>query len=61
MSNQKKSVAKVNIPRTVSDPFYRYQMPELLAKVEGKGNGIKTVLENMPDVAQALERPTACM
>jgi translation initiation factor 5 len=27
------------------------------AQVEGKGNGIKTVLVNMPDIAKALNRP----
>ncbi len=32
-------------------------MPRLQAKVEGKGNGIKTVLVNMVDVARALSRP----
>jgi len=32
-------------------------MPRLLAKVEGKGNGIKTVIVNMTDVAKALGRP----
>jgi translation initiation factor 5 len=32
-------------------------MPRLIAKVEGKGNGIKTVIDNMTDVAKALERP----
>jgi len=32
-------------------------MPLLLTKVEGKGNGIKTVIPNMSDVARALSRP----
>ncbi|MCL4122338.1 UNVERIFIED_CONTAM: hypothetical protein GTU68_041887, partial [Idotea baltica] len=46
-----------NVNRNVSDTFYRYKMPRLLAKVEGKGNGIKTVMVNMVDVAKALGRP----
>lgn len=32
-------------------------MPVLLTKIEGKGNGIKTVVPNMSDVARALSRP----
>lgn len=32
-------------------------MPTLLTKIEGKGNGIKTVVPNMSDVARALSRP----
>lgn len=32
-------------------------MPKLIAKVEGKGNGIKTVIVNMVDIAKALNRP----
>lgn len=32
-------------------------MPRLIAKVEGKGNGIKTVIVNMSDIAKALSRP----
>jgi len=47
----------LNVNRNVQDAFYRYKMPRLQAKVEGKGNGIKTVLVNMVDVARALARP----
>jgi translation initiation factor 5 len=35
-------------------------MPLLLTKIEGKGNGIKTVIPNMTDVSKALSRPPTC-
>ncbi len=41
----------------VKDSFYRYKMPRLQSKIEGKGNGIKTVIPNMSDIAKALARP----
>lgn len=47
----------LNVNREVEDSFYRYKMPRLLAKIEGKGNGIKTVIPNMMEVARALNRP----
>ncbi|KAH8120733.1 eukaryotic translation initiation factor 5 [Phellopilus nigrolimitatus] len=47
----------VNVRRDVDDKFYRYRMPLLHTKIEGKGNGIKTVVPNMSDVARALSRP----
>lgn len=47
----------VNVNRNVTDVFYRYKMPRLNAKVEGKGNGIKTVIVNMAEVARAIGRP----
>lgn len=50
-------MANVNINRNLSDQFYRYKMPKLIAKVEGKGNGIKTVIVNMPEIAKSLNRP----
>jgi translation initiation factor 5 len=37
--------------------FVFRSMPVLLTKIEGKGNGIKTVVPNMSDVARALSRP----
>ncbi|RWS07574.1 eukaryotic translation initiation factor 5-like protein [Dinothrombium tinctorium] len=50
-------MASVNVNRNLSDQFYRYKMPKIIAKVEGKGNGIKTVIVNMVEVAKALNRP----
>ncbi len=46
--------------RNLTDQFYRYKMPKLMAKVEGKGNGIKTVIVNMVEIAKALNRPPMC-
>ncbi|KAL7295728.1 hypothetical protein TKK_0011073 [Trichogramma kaykai] len=50
-------MGSVNVNRGVSDAFYRYKMPRIQAKVEGKGNGIKTVIVNMVEVAKAIGRP----
>ncbi|GAN08009.1 eukaryotic translation initiation factor 5 [Mucor ambiguus] len=50
-------MAAINVRRDVQDSFYRYKMPRLTAKVEGKGNGIKTVITNMAEIARALSRP----
>ncbi|SAL99709.1 hypothetical protein [Absidia glauca] len=50
-------MATINVRRDVKDSFYRYKMPRLLSKVEGKGNGIKTVVPNMTEIARALSRP----
>jgi hypothetical protein len=38
----------------------RYKMPVMTIKIEGRGNGIKTVLPNVEDVARALARPPTC-
>lgn len=60
------SVSESNIPtsadqcKDVSDPFYRYKMERIQSKVEGKGNGIKTVIVNLSSVASSLSRPPSC-
>lgn len=41
------------------DVYYRYKMPKMITKVEGRGNGIKTNIVNMVDIAKALDRPAS--
>ncbi|KAI1144164.1 domain found in IF2B/IF5-domain-containing protein [Hypoxylon sp. FL0543] len=50
-------MALVNVRRDVTDAFYRYKMEKLQTKIEGKGNGIKTVVVNLSSVAASLARP----
>ncbi|KAF8819388.1 putative eukaryotic initiation factor-5 [Cardiosporidium cionae] len=50
-------MAMVNIPRDRDDPNYRYRMPRLISKIEGRGNGIRTNISNMGEIARALKRP----
>ncbi|KAG4438836.1 hypothetical protein IFR05_005676 [Cadophora sp. M221] len=52
-------MATINIRSDVKDPFYRYKMEKLQSKIEGKGNGIKTVIVNLSSVANSLARPGA--
>jgi translation initiation factor 5 len=44
-------------PQKKDDMFYRYKMPSILTKIEGSGNGIKTVFPNIREVCQKLNRP----
>ncbi|KAH9386435.1 translation initiation factor 5 [Nematocida major] len=46
----------INIDRSSTDAFYRYKMPEIEIKIEGRGNGIKTVLVNIEEIARNLSR-----
>lgn len=50
--NHNTSTRVVNIPRSVDDDFYRYNMPELIIMTEG--SGAKTILVNLNEVAKAL-------
>lgn len=50
-------MSQINVRRDVTDAFYRYKMERLQTKIEGKGNGIKTVVPNLSSVAASLARP----
>lgn len=47
---------QVPINRHTSDPFYRYKMPSLLVRHEGKHKNIKTILANLSAISQSLKR-----
>ena len=52
-----KAVQLINIPSYIEDPTYRYKMPKPFLKIEGKGNGIKTNLLNLHEIAKSLKCP----
>jgi translation initiation factor 5 len=39
-----------------TDPFFRYKMPRVVLKHEGKGNGVKTVIKNLKEITKSLNR-----
>ncbi|TLY46859.1 MAG: eukaryotic translation initiation factor eIF-2-beta/eIF-5 family protein [Gammaproteobacteria bacterium] len=41
----------------MTDPFYRYKMPSLQARIEGGRRKTKTVLINLEDMCKSLNRP----
>ena len=53
------SIINISGTTPVDDPNYRYKMPMVIGKIEGKGNGIKTVIVNISDLAMSLHREPA--
>lgn len=48
----------ITIPSGIKDPSYRYKMPKMHLMTESKGNGIKTNIFNIDDVAFHLRVPS---
>ena len=44
-------------PPSRLQPSFRYKMPSLVCRIEGRGNGIRTCIVNLSDIATALNRP----
>lgn len=51
------TVINISGNNPVDDPEYRYKMPAVFGKIEGSGNGIKTAIPNITEVANSLYRP----
>lgn len=43
--------------RPNSDEYFRYTMPSLSLHYEGRGNGQKTIILNLKNISDALDRP----
>jgi len=41
---------------SINDPFFRYKMPAISVKHEGRGNGVKTLLKNLDQISKSLHR-----
>ena len=50
-------MATLNINGNSNDPYYRYQMPRLVATKTGRGNGCHTIIENINDVTESFNHP----
>lgn len=50
-------MSKINIFREDEDEHSRYKMPKLETRIEGRGNGIKTILINIYEISKSLKRP----
>ena len=53
-------MALLNVSR-IDDSHYRYKMPGVLTKIEGSGNGTKTVIPNLNEIARSLDRDSVEM
>ena len=49
-------MATLNLNLKQDDPFYRYKMPAVMLKHEGKNTRIRTVFVNITDIAKSLYR-----
>lgn len=54
-----KRAPMIDISRANNDLYYRYKMPRVVVKLEGKTGGQKTVIVNLADIAQSLKREPA--
>jgi translation initiation factor 5 len=43
--------------RSNTDAYFRYTMPALSIRYEGRGNGQKTIILNLKDISDAIDRP----
>ncbi len=51
------SIINITGTRPVTDIYFRYTMPALSICYEGRGNGQKTIILNLKDISDSLDRP----